>query len=104
MLPTMILYFPLSSAILFISPYFPFSKFVHFIILSIHVNLGLCLFFFSSTLPSRIRKCPSPLEPLNTCPAYFAFLFITSFRKYKSVLPFSLIDFFTRFKHPHSLP
>src|SRR3954467_14776393 len=40
----------------------------------IHVLLGAPTFLFPSILPSKICKCVTPLEPLNTCPAYFSFL------------------------------
>src|SRR3954467_5726743 len=51
----------------------------------IHVLLGAPTFLFPSNLPSKICKCVTPLEPLNTCPAYFRFLFIISFKKCSSI-------------------
>src|SRR5213080_1155865 len=69
----------LFSASLFTFPYV--SQPDHSQTSFIHVLLGAPTFLFPSTLPSKICKCVTPLDPLSTCPAYFSFLFIISFKK-----------------------
>src|SRR5688572_21224632 len=82
-LTTMSFHLSLSSAALFNSPYVFFPD--HLSISCIHVSLGLPCFLIPSTCPSRICKCDTPADPLNTCPAYFISLFIISFKKCNSV-------------------
>src|SRR5437870_10370721 len=60
----MVLHLSLSSATLFITP--KFFKFVHFIISSVHVSLGLPLSLFPQTFPSKIHRCEFPLDLLGT--------------------------------------
>ena len=67
----------------FNSPYVFFPD--HLSISCIHVSLGFPCFHIPSTCPSRICKCDTPADPLNTCPAYFIFHFIISFKTCNSV-------------------
>src|SRR5213080_2225735 len=69
----------LFSASRFTFPYV--SRPVHSHTSFIYDLLGAPTFLFPSTLPSKICKCVTPLDPLNKCPAYLRFLFIISFKK-----------------------